>query len=229
MPFHPGGLDRAEGTNDVRADITAPTSASLAHRGPFRPPWGLFAVLCALCPGSSSSGYLVAGRATRVGVAAGIALLAAGPGRCPAGGEGVPGEGGAAEVVGEVVALGLTGRLVQPERVQRLAVIGQLGRAAGAVDHAKHPGDAAGGAEGGTRRDPHREPEAQAATGAHDLPAGLLLRRVERLPGSIDQDGADPWQLPDGDHRAAAGGRPWCRAGRPRPGTATRPGAPAGH
>src|SRR5262252_8442087 len=113
MPSYPGALDGAEGTHDVRADITAPAGASLAHRGPLRRPWGLLAGSCALCPGSSPHGSSVAGRAARV--AAGIALLAAGPRRCPAGGEGVPGEGGAAELVGEVVALGLAGSVVQPE------------------------------------------------------------------------------------------------------------------
>src|SRR5690242_8222759 len=59
---------------------------------------------------------LVAARAALGGVATGIPRLG-GPGRRPAGGDGMPGEGGAAEVVGEVVAVGLAGCLVQYECV----------------------------------------------------------------------------------------------------------------
>src|SRR5690242_2399055 len=182
----------------------------------------------ARCPARAVRKSSVAGRAALVGVATGIARLAAGPGRCPARGEGMPGEGGAGEVVGEVVAVNLAGGLVQPERVQRPAVVGELGHAAGAVDHAEHTGDAAGGTQGGACGDAHREPEAQAATGARDLAAGLLLRRVERLPGSVDQDGTDTRQLPDGNHRAATSCRPLRRASPACPGTATCPGAPTG-
>src|SRR5215469_18608427 len=98
----------------------------------------------------------------------------------------MPGEGCACEVVGEVVAVGLTGRLVQPERIQRFAVVGELGHTAGAAHHAERPCDAAGSTQVAACGDVYREPEAQAATGARDLAVGLLLRRVERLPGSID-------------------------------------------
>ena len=42
-------------------------------------------------------------------------------------------------MVGEIVAVGLAGSQVQPERVQRLAVIGELGLAVRAVDPMLRP------------------------------------------------------------------------------------------
>src|SRR5690242_17006580 len=104
-------------------------------------------------------------------------------------------------MVGEVVAVGLAGSEVQPERVQRLAVIGELGPAVRAADRAERAGETAGSLNG-ARTCWHREPERQAAASAKDLAVCLLLRRVERLPGPVDQDGADPRQLAGKHHHA---------------------------
>ena len=54
-------------------------------------------------------------------------------------------------MVGEVVAVGLARGQVQPERVQRLAVIGELGSAVRAADRAERASDTAGSLRGGAR------------------------------------------------------------------------------
>src|SRR6266576_2227664 len=124
-------------------------------------------------PGGPGGGASVAARAALVGGPTGIARLCR-PGRRPAGGDGVPGEGGVAEVVGDVVPVGLAGRLVQGERIQGLAVVGELGQAAGAVDGAEGAGGPRWGTPGSTRGGLHWEPDAQAAAGAHDRAVCLL-------------------------------------------------------
>src|SRR5262249_11006679 len=130
--------------------------------------------------------------ATAVAVAAGttgasrLALLR----RRPARGQGVPGEGDAAEAVAEAVAMGLAGRLVQHEGVQRLAVVGELRHAVVlAVDLAERAGEVARGRQRGAGLD--RDPEAQAASGALDRAVELLLRRVDGLAGPVDQHRAE--------------------------------------
>src|SRR5262249_53396023 len=150
---------------------------------------------------SGPGGPSVTRRTALVCVATATSRLA-GPGGGTPGGGGVPGEGGAGETVGEVVALRLAGTLVQLERVQGLAVVGELGHAVGAVDGAERPGNTAGGTEGSASAGRHREPEAQATARAQDLAVRLLLGRVERLPGPVDQDGADSRQRASGDHDA---------------------------
>src|SRR5215510_13085282 len=104
-----------------------------------------------------------------------------------AGSDRLPGERGAAEGVGEVAAASLAGRLVQLERVQRLAVVRELGPAVVvATDRAEHTAQAGRCVQAGSRRHRHREPEAEAAAGAQDLAVRLLLRRVDGLAGAAD-------------------------------------------
>src|SRR5215467_6196617 len=90
--------------------------------------------LCAWRARSVASLVVVAGRRRRGTCAA----------RLTAGGDDLPVESGAVEAVGEVVAVGLAGRRVQPERVQRPAVIGELGLAARAGYRAELAGQTAG-------------------------------------------------------------------------------------
>src|SRR5215472_944445 len=189
------------GRGQLGDSLPWPRRGSLAGPARRRPVLACGAAVRARAPGRPEGGSSVAARAALVGGATGIAWLPR-PGRRPAGGDGMPGEGGGAEVVGEVVTVGLAGSLVESEGVQRLAVVGELSQAAGAVDGAQDAGDPGGGVHGGARGGWHREPEAQAAAGAEDGAVCLLLRRVERVAGPVGQDGADPGQRARGDHRA---------------------------
>src|SRR5262245_9206574 len=87
-------------------------------------------------------------------------------GRLAAGGDDLPGEGCAIEAVSEVVAVRLTCCRVQPERVKRPAVVGQLSLAVGSVYRADLARQTAGRMVGRAGGD--REPEAQARARALD-------------------------------------------------------------
>ena len=93
----------------------------------------------------------------------------------------MPGKGGTAEGVAEVIAVNLARTLIEPERAERPAVKGELGDAVvRAVDLAEYPVHAARGAQPRPRPNRHGEPEAQAAARAKDLPVRLLPRQVDR-------------------------------------------------
>src|SRR6185437_7603356 len=107
----------------------------------------------------------VAGRATRVLAVPGgvIGWLARRDVGC-ANGSGVPGEALAAERVHEVITVDLAGRTVEPEGIQRLALVGELTAAAiGPLDLAERAAEVAGGVRGGPTAHGYREPEAQTA------------------------------------------------------------------
>src|SRR5258706_9551404 len=93
----------------------------------------------------------------------------------------LPGKGGTAEGVAEVIAVNLATTLIEPERVERRAVEGELGdTVVRAVDRAQYPVHLARGARPRPWLNRHGEPEAQAAARAKDLPVRLLPRQVDR-------------------------------------------------
>src|SRR5215813_4834602 len=101
------------------------------------------------CPPGARPGGLVSGAALVPGPAGGCRPRSGGP---AAGRDRLPGERGATEGVGEVAAVGLTGRLVQLEGVQRLAVVRELGSAViVAMDGAEHAGEAGRRVQAGCR------------------------------------------------------------------------------
>lgn len=109
--------------------------------------------------------------------------------------------------------MGLAGGGVEPERVQRPSVVGELGLAAGTLYGAELAWQAALSRIGRTGGD--GEPEAQARAGAFEVAVGLRrrFRRVDRYPRTGHQDGADTAELAGRDDAFRGRAVPAARAG----------------